>query len=224
MNLNFFNDLEKNNNTEKNPFDKIQDFMEDLSKSLLEPSQDIDIVSKIISSHKVTLATENSIYLVREQAIKNYADQTTNLGPLYYVYNKVKNTDRYRVLKIENGTDSMLEVEKSNLPQDASINSAMRQDNNTFILDKASTESINNRIEDEASKLIEKQNEKINSYKKDGHIYLVTEDINGRIFLYDTTSKPKFEIEEVNFPKELLNLATEGRKFVYKDGTYKLFE
>ena len=224
MNLNFFNDLEKNNNTEKNPFDKIQDFMEDLSKSLSEPSQDIDIVSKIISSHKVTLATENSIYLVREQAIKNYADQTTNLGPLYYVYNKVKNTDRYRVLKIENGTDSMLEVEKSNLPQDASINSAMRQDNNTFILDKASTESINNRIEDEASKLIEKQNEKINSYKKDGHIYLVTEDINGRIFLYDTTSKPKFEIEEVNFPKELLNLATEGRKFVYKDGTYKLFE
>lgn len=224
MNLNFFNGLEKNNNIEKNPFDKIQDFMEDLSKSLSEPSQDIDIVSKIISSHKVTLATENSIYLVREQAIKNYADQTTNLGPLYYVYNKVKNTDRYRVLKIENGTDSMLEVEKSNLPQDASINSAMRQDNNTFILDKASTESINNRIEDEASKLIEKQNEKINSYKKDGHIYLVTEDINGRIFLYDTTSKPKFEIEEVNFPKELLNLATEGRKFVYKDGTYKLFE
>ena len=224
MNLNFFNGLEKNNNIEKNPFDKIQDFMEDLSKSLSEPSQDIDIVSKIISSHKVTLATENSIYLVREQAIKNYADQTTNLGPLYYVYNKVKNTDRYRVLKIENGTDSMLEVEKSNLPQDASINSAMRQDNNTFILDKASTESINNRIEDEASKLIEKQNEKINSYKKDGHIYLVTEDINGRIFLYDTTSKPKLEIEEVNFPKELLNLATEGRKFVYKDGTYKLFE
>lgn len=224
MNLNFFNGLEKNNNIEKNPFDKIQDFMEDLSKSLLEPSQDIDIVSKIISSHKVTLATENSIYLVREQAIKDYAAQTTNLGALYYVYNKVKNTDRYRVLKIENGTDSMLEVEKSALPQGASINSAMRQDNNTFILDKASTESINNRIEDEASKLIEKQNEKINSYKKDGHIYLVTEDINGRIFLYDTTSKPKFEIEEVNFPKELLNLATEGRKFVYKDGTYKLFE
>lgn len=224
MNLNFFNNLEKNNNIEKNSFDKIQDFIEDLSKSLLEPSEDIDIVSKIISSHKVTLATENSIYLVREQAIKNYAAQTTNLSPLYYVYNKVKNTDRYRVLKIENETDSMLEVEKSALPQDASINSAMRQDNSTFVLDKTATESINSSIEDEASKLIEKQNEKINSYKKDGHIYLVTEDINGRIFLYDTTSKPKFEIEEVNFPKELLNLATEGRKFVYKDGTYKLFE
>ena len=82
MNLNFFNNLEKNNNIEKNPFDKIQDFIEDLSKSLLEPSEDIDIVSKIISSHKVTLATENSIYLVREQAIKDYAAQTTNLGAL----------------------------------------------------------------------------------------------------------------------------------------------
>ena len=224
MNLNFFNNLEKNNNIEKNPFDKIQDFMEDLSKSLLEPSEDIDIVSKIISSHKVTLATENSIYLVREQAIKNYAAQTTNLGPLYYVYNKVKDTDRYRILKIENGTDSMLEVEKPSLPQNAKVNSAMRQDNNIFVSDKSATEFINNCIEEAASKLIQKQNEKINAYKKDGHIYLVTEDTNGKIFLYDTTSKPNFEIEEVNFPKDLLNLATEGKKFVYENGTYKIYE
>ena len=118
----------------------------------------------------------------------------------------------------------MLEVEKPILPQNAKVNSAMRQDNNIFVLDKSATEFINNSIEEESSKLIQKQNEKINAYKKDGHIYLVTEDTNGKIFLYDTTSKPNFEIEEVNFPKDLLKSATEGKKFVYENGTYKIYE
>ena len=42
--------------------------------------------------------------------------------------------------------------------------------------------------------------------------------------MYDTTSKPNFEIEEVNFPKDLLKSATEGKKFVYENGTYKIYE
>ena len=49
---------------------------------------------------------------------------------------------------------------------------------------------------------------------------MVTEDINGRIFLWDSTEKPKFEIEDVNFPEELKYKAKEGNSFVYKNGTY----
>ena len=33
-------------------------------------------------------------------------------------------------------------------------------------------------------------------------------------------SKPKFEIEDVNFPEELKDKAKEGNSFLYKDGTY----
>ena len=75
-----------------------------------------------------------------------------------------------------------------------------------------------------AKTIIEEQNQKLADYRKDGHIYLVTEDTNNRIFLYDTTSKPEFEIEEIDFPEELRSVATEGKKFIFTNGSYKLYE
>ena len=50
------------------------------------------------------------------------------------------------------------------------------------------------------------------------------EDINNKIFLWDTTAKPDFEIEEIKFPTELLDKAKEGNKFIYENGTYKEYK
>ena len=100
----------------------------------------------------------------------------------------------------------------------------MRKSGNDFILDNKATQTIANTIKNDAKALIEEQNQKLADYRKEGHIYLVTEDTNNRIFLYDTTSNPKFEIEEVDFPKELRSIATEGKKFIFTNGSYKLYE
>ena len=55
MNLNFFNDLEKNNKFDKGLLGGIQDFIEDLANSLKNSStnRDEDIVTQILSNNKV---------------------------------------------------------------------------------------------------------------------------------------------------------------------------
>lgn len=224
--LNFFNDLEKNNKFDKGLLGGIQDFIEDLANSLKTSStnRDEDIVTQIISNNKVTLATENSIFKARENAIHNYASQTENDGPLYYIYNKVKNSDDYRVIEISDGAEKTLTVNKSKLPNEATVDSCMRKSGNDFILDDKATQTIANTIKNDAKALIEKQNQELADYKKEKHIYLVTEDTSNRIFLYDTTSKPEFEIEEIDFPKELRSVATEGKKFIFTNGSYELYE
>lgn len=224
--LNFFNDLEKNNKFDKGLLGGIQDFIEDLANSLKTSStnRDEDIVTQILSNNKVTLATENSIFKARENAIHNYAIQTESDGPLYYVYNKVKDSDNYRVIEISDGAEKTLTVNKSKLPNESTVDSCMRKSGNDFILDDKATQTIANTIKNDAKALIEEQNKKLADYRKDGHIYLVTEDTNNRIFLYDTTSNPKFEIEEVDFPEELRSIATEGKKFIFTNGSYELYE
>lgn len=66
-------------------------------------------------------------------------------------------------------------------------------------------------------------NMKENENRKEGHIYLVTEDRKGKIYLWDYTEKAEFEFEETEFPEDLINEATEGTMFKYEKGTYELY-
>ena len=40
-------------------------------------------------------------------------------------------------------------------------------------------------------------NQEINQNRKEGHLYLVTEDRNGEVYLWDFTEKPEHEFKEV---------------------------
>lgn len=62
-----------------------------------------------------------------------------------------------------------------------------------------------------------------NEYRKEGHLYLVTEDRNGEVYLWDFTEKAKTEFLEKNLPAEVLVFATEGAMLQYKDGKYILY-
>ena len=52
---------------------------------------------------------------------------------------------------------------------------------------------------------------------------MVTEEINDRRFFMDITEKLTPKFEEVEFPKNLLEQATEGTVFIYKDGKYQYY-
>ena len=45
-----------------------------------------------------------------------------------------------------------------------------------------------------------------NENRKEGHLYFVTEDRNGEIYLWDFTNKPKHEFKELITSKELLRI------------------
>lgn len=102
----------------------------------------------------------------------------------------------------------------NNIKENKIVKSFLNELENALEKNKNETENNNKEI---------KQDEKLNEYRKEGHLYIVEEDINDRIFLWDITEKPQYTFEEVDFPKELLNEAKEGTVFQYKDGKYNLY-
>lgn len=66
-------------------------------------------------------------------------------------------------------------------------------------------------------------NQEINQNRKKGHLYLVTEDRNGEVYLWDFTEKPEHEFKEVFTSKELIDVAKEGAMLQFKDGKYELY-
>ena len=50
-----------------------------------------------------------------------------------------------------------------------------------------------------------------------------SEELGDNRFLYDLTDSPDFEFEEVNIPKDLLDVATEGSVLKYTNGTYEYY-
>ncbi len=66
-------------------------------------------------------------------------------------------------------------------------------------------------------------NEELEDYRKEGHLYLVTEDRNNEIYLNDFTEKSKVEFKETNLPEEILKDAKEGTMLQYKNGKYEVY-
>ena len=224
--MDFFRELKENlekNDTLSKLTNGVTEFIGELTEALQKEGiigKDVDIVTQIASSNKLSMASENELNKARTEILKEYANETEERGSLYFVYNKVKGEDNYRVWEFNGNNITKKEVNKNELPKDVTVNSAMRVDNNEFVLDVEATKSISEKIRNRANIIIENQNKKIEDYKKEGHIYLVTEDINGRVFLWDSTEKPKYEIEDINFPENLKNIAKEGNSFRYQNGTY----
>ena len=71
-----------------------------------------------------------------------------------------------------------------------------------------------------ANRVLKEQNEKLLEYRKEGHLYMVEEDVKERIYLLDLSANTGKVFEEVDFPKELINQATEGAVFKYENGEY----
>lgn len=71
---------------------------------------------------------------------------------------------------------------------------------------------------------LEEHLEKNNNYRIENHLYMVEEDRNGKVFLTDITNgKAGLVFEEKDFPQKLINQATEGTVFQYKNGEYHFY-
>ena len=67
------------------------------------------------------------------------------------------------------------------------------------------------------------QSQELQENRKEGHLYLVTEDRNGEVYLWDFTDKPKHEFKEIITSVELQKVAKEGAMLQYKNGKYELY-
>lgn len=228
MSLDFLNNLKESlekNELISNIVDGVGDFIEEVADRLNNSNtNELDIVSKITSERKTSLASENSIMKARDEILKDYAKNTTEKGDLYFIFNKIKGTDDYRIIQMGVNTDKTIKVNSDELPKESQLNQVIRLKDGKFEIDKEGTKNVLNEIYEKAEEILDRQDKALEEYRKEGHIYLVTEDANSRIFLWDSTSKPDIELEEVEFPEKLLNEAKEGSKFIYKNGEYEKVE
>lgn len=229
MNLDVVNDVF--NNLKENNF--VQNFIKDLSKYLESKlnyeNQEIPIIEDILSKNNLTTGNKNSIRGSLNNIILSYAKNDV----IYFIKDNKKtywsnnkkcyNNDIYVILKAENENIEELEVNKKDMPKDVKVNDVLRFENNNYVIDNISTKELKEEIINNAKKILEKQNINLENYRKDGHLYLVTEELENNRFLKDLTDKSKTEFEETSISKDLLSKAVEGTVLKFINGKYEYY-
>lgn len=229
MNLDLVNDILKG--IKENDF--VQDFINDLTSYLENKNEEKPILEEILSKNNITTANENSIRWKMDDVILDYAKENFKDETMYFVNDNKKivwknnkkdyNNDILSILKVENNKIEEIGLEKSKLKEKLRINDVFKIENDEAIIDKIATKELKDRILEMANEIIEKQNNNLSNYKKEGHLYVVKEEIGNNRFLKDITEDKNTEFEEVDIPKEILDKAVEGSVLKYTNGKYEYF-
>lgn len=216
--------------------DFVQNFINELSKyleNLGKERTEMPIIEDILSNNNLTTGNENSIRWKFDDVILEYAEQNFSNETMYFVQDSKKiywsnnekhyNNNVYSVLKVEKNQIEEIEISKKDMPKEIGLNNVYTIKEEKFVIDNFATKELKKEIKNMAEEIINKQNVKLNSYRKEGHLYMVSEEIGDNRFLWDLTDAPKFEFEEVNIPKDLLERATEGSVLKYANGTYEYY-
>ena len=92
-----------------------------------------------------------------------------------------------------------------------------------FLKNTNSQKNNVNEVSKNTNSLSDSRNQNLAQNRKEGHLYLVTEDRNNEIYLWDFTDKSKTEFKETGLSDDLLNIAKEGAMLQYKNGRYELY-
>ena len=191
------------------------------------------IIEDILSKNNVTTGNENVIRWKFDDVVLEYAKQNFNNESMYFVKDSKKiywsnnekhyNNNVCSVLKVENNKVDEIEISKKNMPENIGVNDVFREKGGKFIVDDFATAELQEKIKCMAEGIINKQNANIESYRKEGHLYMVSEELGNNRFLWDLTDVTKFEFEEVDIPKDLLGKAVEGSVLRFTNGTYEYY-
>ena len=191
------------------------------------------ILDEILAQNKTTTANQNSIRWKFDEMILKYAEQNFSNEPMYFVKDSKKaywennarhyNNNAFAVLKVENNQIEEMEISKKDMPKDIGVNDVFKIEDNKYIINKTATVELKEEIKNMAKEIINKQDEKLAKHRKEGHLYMVSEEIGNNRFLVDLTEKTKIEFEETDIPENLLDRATEGAVLKYTNGTYEYY-
>lgn len=211
----------------------MKELSQHLGKKTSEDRLDMPIIEDILSKNNVTTGNENVIRWKFDDVVLEYAKQNFNNESMYFVKDSKKiywsnnekhyNNNVCSVLKVENNKVDEIEISKKDMPENIGVNDVFREKGGKFIVDDFATAELQEKIKCMAEGIINKQNANIESYRKEGHLYMVSEELGDNRFLWDLTDVPKFEFEEVDIPKDLLGKAVEGSVLRFTNGTYEYY-
>lgn len=223
MNLDLFKDLIKS--TKEN--DIVQSFIKELGDCLKNnlnnnEKNQIPLVQKIIDGRILTTRYRDEINIQRHDIINNYSKEHSEQGEFYYVYNKRSN-NTYGIVSHKNGEDGAnIGIKESQLPEGAGVDSVLREKNGKYTLDEVATEELQEELTEMINRLLERQDNELKKQRVEGHLYEFVEKSGDTVWLIDKTKNDGNCFEEVDFPSDVLDKATEGRVFQYINGGYQL--
>ena len=221
MNLNLFNNL-IDSTKENNIFQK---FIKELSEFLKENERNqVPLVQKILGERILTTRYRDKINVERREIINNYSKEHWEEGEFYYVYNK-RSDNFYGLVNHKNGESGInIGVKESELPKGAGVDSVLKVKNGKWILDKDATEKIQAELTEMINRLLEEQANRMEMQRVEGYLYRFVEKTGDTVWLIDETNYTGECFEEINFPSELSESATEGTMFQYINGEYQLYK
>lgn len=174
--------------------------------------------------NKIIAKYRDEILTARSNILQNYAENTKNAGEMYYIYSENEiNSYNLCICETEKNHE-VITKQIEDLPKGANLGSILRKQGDEFTLDTEATQIVEEKINTMIKEKIEEQNQYLDSKRIEGHIYEVGEKYSGRIWLYDLNNVVgggMEGIEEIEFPKDLYEIAKEGDVFVYKNGEYQ---
>ena len=224
MKLNIFN---INLNIDNKNREEVSKFIKELSDYLeSDNGRQVSILDRVQNSEKITVLYRDKMNIERNKILNNYVKENQDKGDLYYIYNKVQDTDNY-LLSIceENKSNIVIELNEDELPKGISVDTVLRKENGKYIVDTRSTFIIRKQIEEMVRKLLNEQEKYLQSNRLEGHVYEVEEVESDRVWLYDITKDAvngMEAFEEIEVPLELINKVTEGTKVIYQNGRYEI--
>ena len=225
MNLDLFNNLIKS--TKEN--NVVQSFLKELGEFLENNLYDnkrneVPLVEKILDGRNLTTRYRDKINIEKHNIINNYSKENSSQGKFYYVYSK-ESDDTYGIVMHENGVSGKeVWVEKNKIPKGVEVDAVLREEKGRFVLDKEATEELQKELTEMINKLLEEQSNRLESQRVEGHIYEFVEKVGNTIELCDITNYTGECFEEIDFPSDLLDKATQGTKFKYVNGEYQLID
>ena len=180
------------------------------------------MLEKILDGRTLTVKYRDEINIQRHDIINNYSKDYSEQGEIYYVYNK-RSDNTYGLVSHKNGeTGTSISIKENQLPKDAGIDSVLRIKNGEFVLDKEVTEKLQIQLKEMINNLLEAQFKILTEQRIEGHIYEFVEKTGDTVWLIDETKDTGECFEEIDFPKELLDLVIQGTRIQYFNGKYKL--
>ncbi len=193
----------------------------------------VPLLNHILSDNKLTTANENCLRDKFDKTLIQFAKDNFKNDTMYFVQDNKKSywsnnskqydNDIYTVLKIHEDEIEEIDINKNDIDVEISVNDIFSIINDKYIVENSLTQDFKDTINAVTAEIINNQNKELSNYRKDGHLYMVSEEVKNNRFLIDLTDNSGFEFEEVDIPEELLSKATEGMVLKYSNGTYEYF-
>ena len=223
MDLSIFKNIKDNLNNEDRK--EVIVFLKELNDFIEKDDIKVDrnMIEKVENEKKIISKFRDKMLLERIDILNSYAMETSEKGNMYFIYDK-NSTDinKYNMcLCNENDIYKVIEVSKNELPEGTEINSVLRVNNGRYILDKQSTDDLTIKIDEMIERLMEEQENFLQEYRIEGHVYKVDEKEEDRLWLIDITKNSNEAIEEIKISEEVLNNVNVGDKLKFNNGVYQ---